>query len=256
MLCTRTINVHIQFSATTISLHSNYQVLQTRIQFIDNKMVRNEQIHTAVLMEEGNSTRDVDSLEEPLLQDISLNDDETATKDDDVVNQQAETLNGQFRMMGALAGFLIQFLSLSATAIVAFRWGGVFVYSGDQKEYLLHVFLTALEKCTYLQFPLVFLPIMGSLSPQGIEYAQTRWFQRDICDISDSTARMTLVMSVNFLFGLLTGSFLVWGIVDLLVGTPSFMIPTFGAWMICVSLCYVMVGFYDFYQEDEEEETN
>jgi F0F1-type ATP synthase assembly protein I len=217
-------------------------------------MVRKEQIHTAVLLEEGNCSRDQDSLEEPLLQDISLNDDETATKEEDVVSQKAKTLNRQFCMIGAFLGFLIQALSLGAKAIILIRWGGGFVNSGDdEKEYGLHVLLTVLEKCTYIQYPLVFLSVFGSLSTQGVEYVQTRWFQRDIRGISESTARMTFVMAVNFLCGLLIGSFVVWGIVDVVVGYPCMMIPTFGALGICLALCYAMVRFYDSSQEDEEE---
>lgn len=183
------------------------------IQFIVDKMVHKEKIHTAVLLEEGNCSGDQGSLEEPLLQDISL-DDETPAKEDDVVNQQAKALNGRFLMMGASVGFIIQALSLGATAIATARWGGAFVNSGDQKEYLLHVFLTVFGKSAYLQYPLVFLPIMGSLSPQGVEYAQTMWFQRDVRDISESTVRMTFVMAVNFLSGLLFGSFLAWGVLS------------------------------------------
>lgn len=220
-------------------------------------MVCNEQIQTAVLLGDEDCPCDQDSLEEPLLQAVSLDYDETeATKEGDFVNRRAKTLNRQFRMIGAFAGFLIQSLSLSATTIIAARYGGAFVNgSGDQQEYLLHEFLLVLEKCTYLQYLLVFFPIMGSLSPQGVEYAQTRWFQREVHDISESTARMMFVMAVNFLSGLLIGSFAVWCIADLLLGSFSLLIPTFGALVVCLSICYGIVKFYDCLQEDKEETT-
>ena len=196
----------------------------------------------------------VTDLEQPLLPlDCDIRHDASLylSCDDGLDSDIFRALNAQLRFMGLFVGFLIQILSLGATAFMASRWGEHASYN-DQKDLILYVFLLVFSKGGLSLYPLVCFPIIFSMTQAGVECAQTMLLKKRETVFSTAFRRLVFLMGVNFLAGLIVGSFLAWVSIDVFFGLSSLMIPTIGALCVCLALCYAMVLFYDKQHEVED----
>jgi hypothetical protein len=63
------------------------------------------------------------------------------------------------------------------------------------------------------------------------------------------------MVGVQFLVGIVLGSFLTWELIDIYLGPSVFMLAMLLASMVaCFALCYAMVAIHDSFVDDEEAE--
>jgi len=183
-------------------------------------------------------------LEEPL---ISREQENEKEEDNLLVDEEiVEDVFHYFQMMGWTLGFILQCVSLGATAAMALYWEHTPTNEATLGEQTLYWTTYGLSNSWLLLFPVVCVAIQRSWKVSGIAFLQTHVLRMETPIVTSQTRRMTFVASVKFLIGVVLGCFMTWGLIDLyLSASYSMLLALFVSMMACLTLCQGMILIYD-----------
>ncbi len=189
-----------------------------------------------------------DDLEEPLIPHFEPGNNSVEDKESEVTidDEAIQAVHHYFQMLGWTLGFLLQCVSLGATASMALFYSAVPTSEENMVYQFLYWTLFGLSNSWFLLFPLVCLAIERSWKVSGICFIQKYVMLIEEPIVTAQTKRMSFVASVRFLIGIVLGCFMTWGLIDLYLNASySMLLTLFASMMACLSLCHGMIFIYD-----------
>lgn len=197
-------------------------------------------------------------LEEPLLitsrRNVDDDDDDgehnehEETEEDVVIDEEVvKNVLDYFQMLGWTLGFILQCISLGATAVMALYWDHVpNTRTATLGERCLYWIVYGLSNAWLLLFPVVCITMERSWRRSGIRFLQIHILDIPEPIFTQQTKRMTFVSSVRFLIGIVLGCFMTWGLIDMYLGASySMLLALLLSMMACLILCRGMIIIYD-----------
>lgn len=187
-------------------------------------------------------------LEEPLIasrasrRDVDEQEDEHLRIDEEVVNDVLQ----YFQIMGWTLGFILQCVSLGATAALTIYWESIPTANDAFASHTLYWTIYGLSNSWLLLFPVVCFAIERSWKTSGIHFLQKYILNVKEPIVTVQTRRMTFVASVRFLIGVVLGCFMTWGLIDVyLHASYAMLLALFLSMTACLALCQGMIVIYD-----------
>ena len=187
-------------------------------------------------------------LEEPLIQKDG---DNAQSADENSLGENTE-LPRYFRFIGFLFGSIYSAISLLASAVLAKVFGEhpEIVCLEDK---ILYYALFAFSNSWLLMFPIVcVVAVERSWTECGNRYLKEKLLchRFTTCDNHNNhhplSKRAVFLAGVNFLLGIVFGSYAVWCAVDLYIGTAAEMFAALViSFIVCTTLCYALIVVYD-----------
>ena len=207
-----------------------------------------KEVHTAVAVA---SSLDGD-IEEPLLSNEGLDD-----HDKDIIDtkQENKELSKYSRISGIIFGSLYSTISLAASAVLARQFGEHPVLE-NATDKILYFALFGLSNSWLLLFPTICVIVERSWTERGHQLLNENLLHRFV-DNNCLPRRAVFLAGVNFLLGIVVGSFTIWGIVDLYIGSGIDMFfALIASFCACTILCYTLVWVYDSSRSSAEKDSS
>jgi hypothetical protein len=190
----------------------------------------------------------LEDVEEPLLSSNGQGVDKQMVVDEDLqINAEiVDEVHHYFLIMGWTLGFLLQCISLGATAAIALYWEDVPTIDDTFYQRFLYWIAFGLSNSWLLLFPMVCVGMQRSWKESGIRFLLTHLLEMNEPVVTKQARRMTFVASVRFLIGVILGCFLTWGFIDLYLNASQAMLwALLVSMMGCLTLCQGMIAIYD-----------
>jgi hypothetical protein len=143
---------------------------------------------------------------------------------------------------GMIAGFLFQAIAVGASVAVTFRFG-----EGASSRSFLYLFLKFLSQSDIWLYAIVWVTFTMSLTQCGMRLLMNRF--------EFKSRRSVFNSGVNYLMGVVLGSFAAWTVINVLLGFPVPFLPMVATVCGDLALCYFMIMCYDWGEESLKEET-
>lgn len=173
----------------------------------------------------------------------------------DFIDHVVDVVTSWTFVSGLSLGTVIQTISLSSTAMIAFTWGRNGIdRAAETEEKILYYVLVVLSQSWWVLFPIICLAIDGGLTGNGRSLFARIFFGNEIANRTDAaTRRKVFLGGVQFHVGVVFGCFLVWSIIDVYFKASIAVLVTLAvSFVVCLFLCYGMVCIHDRYVSEEE----
>ena len=167
--------------------------------------------------------------------------------------------------IGAFAGLLLQLVTFSAFLVLfysggnnvvsTFRWGKY--PQPNESTTLSYWTLYMLLHMDIPFYAVIWVGFVTALTRKGSLYLRKKFDNDADAPNSESvwTGRFLILNGVGFLLGLTTGSYTVWIIVDIKLGTPVPLVSLLSALLMEVGLCCLIIKSFDWGHKPEDDET-
>jgi len=195
-------------------------------------------------------------MEEPLIYE---NDHYVSKNDNQVKHPIRPCICISVLVSGIIIGLMVQIITLGSHAYIILHWGKYNERAqANMVLWYLMKCLSHFDVCLYVITWIIFFLIM---TRPGITFLYRHRQQLDDCISCDTSNGSMATMrkeyfniGVNFLMGLILGSFLSWIGLNLMIGVLSPLAPIVQCMVIDFLLCYSLIIIYGWFEKEDDND--